>query len=258
MTGTVNFEHLKGYQSIYEGCCLAEKNIVEDTKVEILSAMRELGNAFEKMVSALTKHRGITDQHVLMIKQMRGKNEGGANLFGKVLALGELQVISSDSKENYEAIRKLRNQAVHEDGGPYKDAPLTQIKADAEKMYSLFYRESYLFANEYMKEPAGPKAAPAGQVRAGSPAVRNAAPRYTAAPAQKSGSPLKTLLCIIIFVAVFVYVITFIERWTTMQNDYNQMEQYVQQQMEENLQKMEQMEQNREELKRRVMQQLQQ
>ena len=63
------FEAVKDNQGIYEDCKLAEKMISGTTRVEILTALRSYGTAFEKMVNALILKAGITQEQILKIKK---------------------------------------------------------------------------------------------------------------------------------------------------------------------------------------------
>ena len=72
----------------------------------------------------------------------------------KEIALGAANVINSESRNNYARIRSIRNKAVHDDSVySYQNATLKDIREDALEMQELFYKESILFVNQYMKAP---------------------------------------------------------------------------------------------------------
>lgn len=144
---TVNFEHLKPWESLYNDCRLAEKNAVAGSRAENILAMKSLGSALEKMVAQLVKKAGITDEMVEAHKRRAGK-EGRADVYGRIMVLEDRRVLDAESAENYNTLRVLRNNAVHDENlGNASDA---RIQSDMEKMYRLMYEESYLFAKEYM------------------------------------------------------------------------------------------------------------
>lgn len=147
---TMNFNHMAPWNAAYADLRLAEQNIKKATKEEKLLAMKSMRSAFEKMVTALAEHAGITDEVVMQLKRQMNKEDSRADLYGRILALCAYKVIDSQSANNYNTIRMLGNHAVHDCEGPYKLADLQKVSKDAEIMFRLLHKESNLFANKYM------------------------------------------------------------------------------------------------------------
>lgn len=144
---TRNFEHMAPWKSIYEDFELAESNALKGRRAEQLLAMKCMGSAFEKMVSLLVQKAGYRDSDVEQYKSNNGL-EGRADLYGRILLAGAYELIPAESFNNYNELRSMRNQSVH-DG--YATATDAQVKEAFDKMYAMIYRESWLWANQYMK-----------------------------------------------------------------------------------------------------------
>ena len=149
------FEALKDNQGIYEDCKLAEKMISGTTRVEILTALRSYGTAFEKMVNALILKAGITSEQVLRIKRQNGK-DGIVDLYGKIMALKVTGFISAESGINYESLRKYRNSAIHEaenaGGKCYQTMGIGALRREAMNMRSVMLVEANRFEKIYMQK----------------------------------------------------------------------------------------------------------
>lgn len=155
---SVNFEHLKNWEGIYNSCCLTEKNIISDNKDEIIMGMVSLGKAFEAMVQELVDHVGITTEQIKAVMEQEGKDSNGKKvfLFGKILALQKFGVLTGETQENYHKLRKYRNCVSHaEEEERFRKLPLEKVMKDAEEMYSTFYKESHWFTQYYMTKDFG-------------------------------------------------------------------------------------------------------
>lgn len=152
-----DFEVIKNNQSIYEDCELADKMISGTTRVEILTALRSYGSAFEKMVNVLILKAGITQEQILKIKKQNGK-DGIADLYGKIMALKATGFVSVDSGNNYEKLRKFRNSAVHESenagGKCYQTIGIKELRDEAMNMRTIMLVEAERFGNVYMQKDA--------------------------------------------------------------------------------------------------------
>ncbi len=146
---TMNFNHMVSWSAVYADFRLAEKNARRETKEEKILAMKSMRSGFEKMVAILAEHAGITDDMVRQVKCQMNKDDNCVNLYGRILALCAYGVIDAESGKNYNTIRVLGNQGVHDN--VYLNASTQQVSKDMEMMYRLLHRETNLFANKYMK-----------------------------------------------------------------------------------------------------------
>lgn len=146
-----NFEHMVSWEAAYADFRLAEQNAVKATKAEKILAMKSMRSGFEKMVTILAKHAGITDDMVRQVKYQMNKDDSRVDLYGRILALSAYGVLDAQSDKNYNLIRELGNRGTHDNEEPYVTANVQQIHRDMEMMYKLLYRETLLFANKYMK-----------------------------------------------------------------------------------------------------------
>lgn len=219
---TVNFEHMKPWQAAYKDFRLVELNAIKSTKEENILAMKSMRSGFEKMVSALAEHAGITDDVVLQVKRQMNKNGDRVDLYGRVLALCAYKVIDEQSGKNYNTIRILGNHGVHDNEEPYLSASAEQVRRDMEQMYKLLYEETYLFANEYIKkEPV------IGKKRGASGGTAKAVQSGTQ---KTTGSCLGTLLSIGFVIFGIWFALTVVsemsynhQRQQQMQTEYEQM-----------------------------------
>lgn len=147
-----NFEHMKRWNTIYEKMLFVEKLLTEnDSKECYMQALGSIRGAMDMMMKELMKAAGIKDAKIIKVKQQNGKQGDRVDLFGRILAAEKLGIITSDSANNLHRIRSLGNDAVH--GSTVAlNKNKKQLKAEAEELYEKFYRESYLFAMQYIPE----------------------------------------------------------------------------------------------------------
>lgn len=252
---TINFEHLKPWEALYSDCRLAESNAIEGGRAEHILAMKSLGSGLEKMVAQLTKKAGITDEMVEAHKRQKGK-EGRADVFGRIMVLQDRGILDAQSSENYNTLRMLRNNAVHDNN--LENASDAKIQKDMEKMYQLMYEESYLFANQYMADGKGSVVQGAG-VRNGAGVYNNANRSvYTATPQQASkSSGAGGVIAFIVVIGFIIWLVSSLislseynERSKEFQKQYEQSQQFY----EETLQKMKQSEAQFEQTKKQYQQ----
>lgn len=146
---TMNFNHMVSWSAVYADFRLAEQNARRETKEEKILAMKSMRSGFEKMVFILSEHAGITDDMVRQVKCRMNKDDNRVDLYGRILALCAYGVIDSESGKNYNIIRVLGNQGVHDN--VYLNASTHQVSKDMEMLYRLLHRETNLFAYKYMK-----------------------------------------------------------------------------------------------------------
>lgn len=222
---TINFEHMKPWKAAYADFRLVELNATKDSKEENILAMKSMRSGFEKMVSTLAEHAGITDEVVLQVKRQLNKNGDRVDLYGRILALCAYKVIDEQSGKNYNTIRILGNHGVHDNEEPYLSASPQQVKKDMEQMYKLLYEETYLFASEYIKkEPVlGKKNSKGKKAIAQNPAQGE----------KPEGSCLKSLVGFIVSTVILICAILFLSSYIDTQRQIDQTRQEIEKRQEQ-------------------------
>lgn len=172
-----NFEHMKPWNAIYEKLTFAEDFLLEnDSKEAYIQAMGAIRGSMDVMMKELMRAAGVSDKEIIMIKKKSGKGED-VDMYGRILAAEQLGIITPASAKNLHRIRTLGNDAVH-GKTRFVNKGKELLKKEAEELYAKIYRESYLFAKQYMPacQGQGAQAWKRSQIQSGKPnaSVRNA------------------------------------------------------------------------------------
>lgn len=150
-----NFEHMKKWSSIYQKLTFIENMLVDGDSTEVcLQFMSGARGALDIMLKELVKEAQISDDQIIMIKRgmaSGSKDTGTVDLFGRILALEKMDIITHETAENMHFIRKYGNKAVHGEGD-FIEMDQPSMYRLAVQMYEKLYRETYLFANQYVPE----------------------------------------------------------------------------------------------------------
>lgn len=150
-----NFEHMKKWNVMYKKLTFYENSLLLDESTE--SYTQFIGGArmvLDIMLKELVKEANLTDQNIISVKQGMAtgcKQNQEVDLFGRILALEKLNIISKNSAENMHFIRKNGNKAVHGEEN-FVGMSESRLAKLAEEVYEKLYFESYLFAKEYIPE----------------------------------------------------------------------------------------------------------
>lgn len=215
-----NFEHMKKWKEIYAKLTRGEDRLLEAeeqrkkstgrlsadeeeaVKLTYEEALSSWRRALESFLKELVKEAHISDETILQIKKAEGKGEGGVNIFGMILALEKLGVISNESASNLHFIRENGNRAAHI-GKSFRTAG--EAAGAALQVYPRIYRETYLFANQYVpnvrakiknsRAAAGSQTAPNVQTANG-----------TAAGNKKTGGVIAIVLIAIVIIMFLFFM----------------------------------------------------
>lgn len=147
-----NFAHMKPWEDMYEKTSFLEDIILDiKNKESCLQVLINARGAIDILLQRLVEANGITDEQILQVKKDKGKTRGGVDLFGRILTLEEYGLISKNSARNLHTIRENGNPTTH-GSTEFRAKSLEELIKIAENTYSLLYRETYLFANQYIPE----------------------------------------------------------------------------------------------------------
>lgn len=145
-----NFSHLKRWKRIYDSAVEMEEALLEATTVsKYKGAIGTSRDVLERIVKEMVKTAGIEDKSILQVMAQEGKAAQYPTNFGRILTLKRTGVLSPETINNLIFLNKKGNAARHADS-ELDDMNVEQIKVIAERVYSAVYRETYLFAHQYM------------------------------------------------------------------------------------------------------------
>lgn len=162
-----NFSHMKPWNAMYQKLLFMEDVILDiknkESCIQIVSTSR---GVIDILLKELVKENRITDAQIIQVKKqtsMNAQDQARVDLFGRIKALEALGYISKNTAENLHYIRKYGNQATHGEE-TFINNSQEELKKIAEKVYEILYRETYLFANQYVPAArAGNKGTPVGK-----------------------------------------------------------------------------------------------
>lgn len=158
-----NFAHMKPWKNSYDDLCLFEDAVLEDNvsgnkaKKHYIDAIADIRNVLERMLQEMVELNGISDSKLSEVQEKK-KAKNKRDVIVYISALEECECISKTSADNLHKLRIFGNRAHHKTKEVSKDIPYEQkspeeLKRIAEKeVYPRLYRETYLFANQYIPE----------------------------------------------------------------------------------------------------------
>lgn len=150
-----NFEHMKEWDGIYQKLLFMENLMLNEVSTEnSIQAMSAARGALDVLMKELMKEANISDNEIIAVKRAMApgaKDTGQVDLFGRILAAEKLGIISTESAQNLHFIRSVGNRAVHGEESMLKSSA-TALYAQAGQVYEKLYRETYLFAKQYVPE----------------------------------------------------------------------------------------------------------
>ena len=150
-----NFEHMKEWDSIYQKLLFMEKLMLNEVSTEnSIQAISSARGALDILMKELMSEARISDNEIIAVKRRMApgsRDTGKADLFGRILAAEKLGIISAESSQNLHFIRSTGNKAVHGEESMLKSSA-TSLYAQASQVYEKLYRETYLFAKQYVPE----------------------------------------------------------------------------------------------------------
>ena len=150
MEKVTNFSHLKRWKRMYDSALEMEDALLEATT--ILKYKKAIGasrDVLEHMTKELVRGAGMTDQDVLQAMAADGKAAKYPTNYGRILAIKRIGLFSPESINNIFFLNKKGNAGNHTDS-ELDTLELGAIKLLAEQVYAALYRETYLFAHQYM------------------------------------------------------------------------------------------------------------
>ena len=148
-----NFAHMKPWERMYEKILVLEDHICEPkNKESYIQVVLNSRGVIDLLTKKLIEENGITDKQIREVAEKKGKGDSNRiTLYKRILALEDLDCISRESASKLHFLRNNGNMGDH--GEEYFiEQPIEKLKKTAEEMYSALYRETYLFANQYIPE----------------------------------------------------------------------------------------------------------
>ena len=187
-----NFAHMKEWNVMYQKLLFLEDVILDiknkESCIQVISTAR---GVIDILLKELVKEAGITDAQII---QICGQEQGRVNLFDRIKVLEAKGYITPKTAENLHTIRKYGNQATHGEE-TFVGKSVEELTSIAEKIYEILYRETYLFANQYVKEARANRNTKSTATSGGNNVEKKTG---------SCGGTILTVIGIIIFIYVFV------------------------------------------------------
>lgn len=187
-----NFAHMKDWNVMYQKLLFLEDVILDikntESCIQVISTAR---GVIDILLKELVKEAGITDAQII---QISGQDQGRVNLFDRIKVLEAKGYISSATAENLHTIRKYGNQATHGEEN-FVGKSIEELTSIAEKVYGILYKETYLFANQYVKEARAKRNTKGTGTYSGNNVEKKSG---------SCGATILTIIGIIIFIYIFV------------------------------------------------------
>ncbi len=145
-----NFNHIKKWKKMFDSAVEMEDSLLAaTTELKYKKAIGASRDVVEHMTKEFTKAAGMTDQDVLNAMEAAGKGGRYPTNYGRILAIKSTGILSQESLNNMFFLNTKGNAGNHTDSELDKMS-LEDIKALAENVYEKLYRETYLFAHQYI------------------------------------------------------------------------------------------------------------
>ena len=145
-----NFNHIKKWKRMFDSAVEMEDSLLAaTTELKYKKAIGASRDVVEHITKEFTKAAGMTDQDVLNAMERAGKPGKYPTNYGRILAIKETGILSIESLNNMFFLNTKGNAGNHTDSELDK-MELADIKMLAEDVYAKLYRETYLFAHQYM------------------------------------------------------------------------------------------------------------